>query len=195
LIKRKARRKRKEESHIHIVETEKQETKNMATDKIRTISNIVPGIFLLVVIGTFIACDSERVYEDYHTIDNSSWHQDSLLTFDVDIKDLSATHNILFNVRNSGTYRYNNLWLFIFKHKPDGEIVIDSMELSLANPETGEWYGRGLGDIYDKQYLYKEALSFPDTGRYVFNIQHGMRTDGSYLEGIKDFGLRVEKNK
>jgi gliding motility-associated lipoprotein GldH len=165
----------------------------MAIIEKRTINSIVPGIFLLILIGTLFACDSGRVYENYHNIKNSSWHEDSLLTFDVDIKDLSSSHNILFNVRNKGSYKYNNLWLFIFIHQPNGEIIIDSLELTLANPVTGEWYGKGLSSLHDNQYPYKENISFPDTGRYIFKIQHGMRTTDGVLEGINDFGLRVEK--
>lgn len=165
----------------------------MAIGKNRILNSLVSGIFLLIMAGAFIACDSGRVFEDYRNIDNSSWHQDSLLTFDVKINDLSASHNILFNVRNKGTYKFNNLWLFITLHQPDGSVVIDSMEVTLADPVTGKWYGKGLGSLYDKQYPYKEGVAFPDTGNYVFDIQHGMRTNDGFLKGINDFGLRIEK--
>ena len=51
--------------------------------------------------------------------------------------------------------------------------------------------GKWNGDIYDNQIPFKRNVKFPAAGKYMFEIQQGMRIDNIPL--IMDVGLRIEK--
>jgi gliding motility-associated lipoprotein GldH len=102
-------------------------------------------------------------------------------------------YNLFLNVRNEGRYAFSNLWLFIKITPPKGNVLNDTIELSLANPE-GKWLGYGLGDLYDMKYPYKQTTFFPSAGYYRFEIRQGMRTENGVLKGIHDFGITLDRS-
>jgi gliding motility-associated lipoprotein GldH len=65
----------------------------------------------------------------------------------------------------------------------------DTVEIMLATPE-GKWMGKGLGDLWDNQILFKRNVTFPEPGEYKFEITHAMRANP--LTGILDGGMRIE---
>lgn len=149
-------------------------------------------ILFLLTIVSFTACDRTRVFESYHEIDGTGWNKDSVVTFKFTIEDTIQGHNLYINLRNKGNYPNSNIWLFLSVDSPDGTTLSDTIEFTLADP-TGKWLGSGLGDLFDNQIIYRSNIYFPQTGAYLFNIQHGMRSE--ILEGIRDIGIRVEKTK
>ncbi|GET32942.1 gliding motility lipoprotein GldH [Prolixibacter bellariivorans] len=153
----------------------------------------VAGLMLLVWAGILYSCSGGAVYDEYHQLTGSKWNKDSVLNFTVNIPDSTTLYNIYFNVRNEGSYPYQNLWLFIKVTPPEGgKLMQDTVELMLAN-EAGKWYGSGIGDLYDKKYPYKHQVYFPNPGDYTFSVRQGMRSKNGILKGIHDFGFRVEK--
>lgn len=155
---------------------------------------IEKGIFrvflFLVVFSIFYSCDHNQVYERNIEINNLAWHKDSVIRFQVDIKDTINPHNIYVNVRNSSRYQMQNLFLFINTSSPNGFVLKDTFECHLAD-ERGKWVGNGWGDIYDNQFIYKRNIRFPVTGIYTFEYVQAMRIEK--LEQISDIGLRIEK--
>lgn len=150
-------------------------------------------ILILFLIGTLaatISCDNKMVYEKYISIPELKWHVDSLINFNVNIPDSTQNHNLYFNIRNSVNYPFRNLWLFISVTPPNGEILTDTVEFTLAAP-NGKWMGKGHGKFRDNQFIYRRNVYFPNPGQYNFQIQHGMRTPE--LNGVSDIGIRVEK--
>ena len=98
--------------------------------------------------------------------------------------------NFYVNVRNADGFPYRDIFLFIKTTSPDGKIYNDTLDCILAD-EQGKWLGDGMGDIYDNQIPFKRNAHFPIKGKYVFEIQQGMRTDNLPL--IMDVGIRIEK--
>ena len=145
--------------------------------------------FSLIILG-IVSCDRKRVFESYQTIGQKGWNKDSVMVFNVALKDTTRNHNLYVNIRNSGTYPYSNLWLFLTIGSPDGKFRTDTVEFSLAEP-SGRWKGSGIGDLHDNQILYKSSIYFPHKGKYTFRIKQGMRDN--VLQGIRDIGLRIEK--
>ena len=139
-----------------------------------------------------VACDSNRVFEEYKTIDPAGWHKDSVASFTVEIQDVEPGHNLYMNIRNQGNYPNSNLWLFLEVQSPDGQTLTDTVEYILAE-KTGKWTGSGIGDLFDNQFLYQQNVRFEQAGEYRFLIRQGMRA--IQLKGIHDIGLRVEKQK
>ena len=138
----------------------------------------------------FPGCDSKRVYEKNIELANGSWNKDSVLIFQIEVKDTISEHNLLLNVRNYGSYKYSNLFLFVRAISPKGSMIRDRIECTLAE-KSGKWIGDGSGGLYHLQQLYKDSVRFPYPGIYTFEIQHGMREDN--LEDIADIGFRLEK--
>lgn len=138
----------------------------------------------------FSACDSNRVYEKNTELPNYVWDKNKKLRFDVNIQDSVSLHSVYINVRNASSYQYSNLFLFVLTRSPKGDILKDTVELTLAN-EKGQWLGEGLGDIWDIQIPYKTNIRFPVKGIYTFQLEQAMRHEK--LPFIMDAGIRVER--
>ena len=147
--------------------------------------------FLAILISlTFLSCNSNDVFLSYKAIPLKGWGKDSLLTFDVAIKDTNATYNLYINVRNRGEYPYQNLWFFLSKKTPDNVLSKDSIECYLAD-KRGKWLGTGIGSVLEMPVLYQQKVKFNKAGIYQYKIAHGMRD--SVLIGLNDIGFLVEK--
>jgi len=155
--------------------------------RIKQIFIYIAGIFLITGI---VSCDRKRVFEAYKTLNDNGWNKDSVVIFDVALSDTIKNHNLYVNIRNKGTYPYSNLWLFLSVGSPDGKMITDTVEFSLAEA-SGRWKGSGIGDLHDNQILYKSSVYFPHKGNYTFHIKQGMRDN--VLPGIRDIGIRIEK--
>jgi gliding motility-associated lipoprotein GldH len=158
--------------------------------KFRTIK--VSGL-LFIGFLLLLSCNRKSVFSDYHALKGSKWHQDSVLRFDMTVPDSTKLYNLFLNVRNEGRYPYSNLWLFVKIIPPKGQVLNDTIELSLAGPD-GKWFGYGLGDLYDMKYPYKQTTFFPSAGYYRFEVRQGMRTEDSVLRGIHDFGITLDRS-
>ncbi|RUT77998.1 gliding motility lipoprotein GldH [Ancylomarina longa] len=147
--------------------------------------------FFLILIGLGVtSCDFNRVYEQYEDIPNYQWEQKNILRFEVNIKDTIQANNIFLNIRNTGSYEYSNIWVFVKKITPDGKTENKKIELQLAD-EKGKWYGSGFGDIFDLQVPFQQNVIFPHSGKYVFEITQGMWPQK--LNGVVNVGIRIEK--
>lgn len=147
---------------------------------------------ILLCILFFSSCDNSRIFEENKSIPEAGWDTSNVLKFAVEIKDPSTPANFYVNVRNADGYPYNNLFLFIKTKFPNGKQSNDTLECLLAD-ENGKWLGKGIGDIYDNQILFKKNVRFPLSGTYSFEIAQGMRIAKVPL--IMDVGLRIEKSE
>ncbi len=152
--------------------------------------------FGLVVLGIIFlfssSCDKNRIFEANVEIPDQSWNKDKAVVFSPFIEDTLSTQNVFVNVRNTSSYPYNNLFLFITTTSPSGQWISDTLELPLAD-ERGRWLGSGLGDIFFSRKVFKQKIRFPMEGAYTFEIRQGMRSED--LKGIRDVGIRIEKSE
>ena len=156
-------------------------------------NNYLFPLFVLVLLTTFMtSCNKKAVVEDYRSLKNAAWNQDTALVFDINIPDPKKVYDLSFTVRNEGRYAYSNLWIFVTITPPSGKELSDTIELTLSKP-SGEWLGSGLGDLYDRKYPYKKTIFFPEIGKYTISVRQGMRTQNGILTGIHDFGISLEK--
>jgi gliding motility-associated lipoprotein GldH len=151
-----------------------------------------PFLIGMVIMISFFSCNLKVVSEDYRSLPDSQWHQDSVKVFGFDIPDSTKLYNLSFTVRNEGRYPYSNLFLFVTVDPPHGKVLQDTVELTLAD-NYGKWLGSGLGDLYERKYPYKQNVFFPEKGKYTIKVRQGMRTDDQILKGIHDFGICLEK--
>ena len=151
------------------------------------------SLFLAILISImFVSCVKNDVFLSYKTIPLQGWSKDSLVTFDVAIKDTTVAYNLYVNVRNRGEYPYQNLWIFLSKKTPASMLSKDSIECYLAD-NRGKWLGTGIGSVMEMSVLYQQNVRFSKAGIYQYKIAHGMRD--SVLSGLNDIGFQVEKVK
>ncbi|OIQ31100.1 MAG: gliding motility lipoprotein GldH [Bacteroidetes bacterium MedPE-SWsnd-G2] len=155
------------------------------------------GVLLLILVC--FACDSNRVFDAYKSVPDK-WHKDSIISFKVSPPDSIKPYNLFVNLRNTNDYKYSNLFLIVEMDYPNGKVVKDTLEYTMAAP-NGELLGEGFTDVKENKLWFKGYNSpfvFNESGEYTVNIQHAMRENGKvkgveYLDGITDIGFRIEQ--
>ena len=144
---------------------------------------------LLLMISGIISCSHNEVYFEYHSFANSEWNRNDEAVFQVNIEDNLQPYNLSVELRNSNSYQFSNIWLFVDYRMPDGTSRKDTINAELADA-YGKWYGKGFS-LYNRSITYKTSFLYPDTGIYVYTISQGMRENT--LKGISDIGFKVSK--
>lgn len=148
-------------------------------------------IGLLGALALFASCSEKPYYEEYMTIGADGWHQDSLVTFSVEIEDTSKFFGVLVNIRNNNDYPYSNLYLFRQIESENGVEYSDTASYTLADA-YGKWLGEGVGELKTGTFPYRtHALRFFHPGVYTFTFQQAMRN--KRLKGIEDVGISIFK--
>lgn len=155
-------------------------------------SMILKKIKILLYFTFFISCTSNVYYNEFYSFKKEIWNLDDIKYFNVTIDDTTALYDIYINIRNTGDYPYQNIFLFINVNAPVNYYYSDTFEILLAD-ELGKWYGKGIGNNFSQKVIYKRNVKFPYRGIYRFDIQHGMREEN--LKGISDIGLLLEKKQ
>lgn len=146
------------------------------------------ALFLVLV----VSCNKNVVFSDYTKLPDEGWKAENKLKFDVNIEDNNALYNVFLNVRHADSYPYANLFVFLTTTYPDGKTSVDTLECIFAD-NKGKWVGDGAGDLWDNKIPLKKNMRFPQTGKYTFSFEQGMRSNPLPL--ILDFGMRVEKSE
>lgn len=154
-------------------------------------------LFIFLSSFLLVACDQDRVYDRYESLP-STWHRDSVVSFDLEAPDTVNKYNLFLNLRNNADYRYSNIFLITEIVFPYGKVVTDTLQYEMAKP-SGEWLGTGFGEVKESKLWYKENFQFSEPGTYTVEIEQAMRKRDSVsgieeLEGIMEVGLRVENS-
>ena len=153
---------------------------------------VVLRLFLPLLALVFLsACDESRVYEENVDFTDKKWVVDTVPSFEFEIADPSKPYNIYWNVRNTVSYPYRNLYLTYYIEDTTGRrITTDLHNMLLFEPKTGKPYGSGLGDIFSHQFMALPDYKFDRAGVYRVRLEQYMRTDT--LPEIVSVGMRVE---
>ena len=153
---------------------------------------LILGVFLV-----FISCDSNRVFDEYKSLENNSWPQAEPINFQAEITDTISRNNLYVTIRNNKRYPYSNLFLITNIIFPNGKKIVDTLQYEMAD-KNGKFLGKGISEIKHSKLILKENSIFPISGTYTVSIWQAMRNNGSVnginqLQGITDVGLRIEK--
>jgi gliding motility-associated lipoprotein GldH len=150
---------------------------------------LIKGILLSFTVLLVASCDEGTVKDVFVNIPNSNWSYDRPIKTVVDITDPSKPYTVSINFRHTEDYRYANLWVRVSVIGPSKKKVTERKEFQLAL-QDGEWLGKGSGNLYSYQLVFKEAYKFEAEGKYTFIIEQNMRDNP--LKYVSDVGLRVE---
>jgi gliding motility-associated lipoprotein GldH len=151
-------------------------------------------IFIAILsIFLLISCDDNTILKDNYDIPDAKWLIKDTPTFTFEVKDINASYNIFYNVRNNRNYLYHNLYLTHYLTAPNGKTVHQHLdEMILFDPTTGKPSGEGLGDIYDHKVLAFKDFRFPMKGIYKIKVSQYMRQNP--LLDVISVGFSVEKS-
>jgi gliding motility-associated lipoprotein GldH len=138
-----------------------------------------------------MACSNDTVYDAYIEVPNNKWHYMQQATFNFSVTDTLAWYDMFINVRNTGDYPYQNLYIFTTLKGPNHLAVRDTFNCILAD-KKGNWLGSGIGKTRDLQILYQKQIRFLQSGNYTFVIEQAMRD--TILSGISDIGFTLKKH-
>ncbi|TMM30561.1 gliding motility lipoprotein GldH [Polaribacter aestuariivivens] len=155
-------------------------------------------VFFLILISIFlISCDENTEFNQYKSLENSSWKANENIVFDFMVKDTIQPKNLFINIRNNNKFEFSNLYIITNLKFPNGTEVIDTLQYQMADA-SGRFLGNGFTEIKDNKLFYKEHKIFPFSGDYQLSIKQAMRKNGEvnpipFLKGITDVGLSIEK--
>ena len=121
----------------------------------------------------------------FETLPAEGWHADSLCTFTWAPEDTTDTYQILFHLRHTNAYPYQNLWLFVTRNEGNRS-VCDTLEIYLAD-DRGTWLGNGRNGLISMPVLYDDNYRPRDT--LTLSICQGMRD--TMLRGVRDVGVEI----
>lgn len=147
---------------------------------------------LILLAFQLTSCDANRVFEKNVELPQKMWLADSTVHFEFTLASSKKRYNLYYNIRNTRSYPFQNIYVRYHLHDTLGNEVGKSLiNQDLFDPKTGRPYGSGIGDVFDHQFLILENYKFDRVGVYQFNLQHYMRPDT--LQEIVSVGLRLEE--
>ncbi|AUC85561.1 gliding motility lipoprotein GldH [Polaribacter sp. ALD11] len=153
-------------------------------------------VLLLVSIVMF-SCDDVSEFNQYKTLENSSWQSGEKVAFSFEVKDTVLPKNLFINLRNNSDYEFSNLYIITELKFPNNSLVIDTLQYEMTDA-SGVFLGDGFSEVKENKLFYKEHKVFPVSGVYSLNIRQAMRKNGEVnaiesLNGIQDVGFSIEK--
>jgi len=152
------------------------------------------GLSLLILtLSLFIisGCDNQNVYNGKKSFSEKYWVFNDPAEFEFEIQEPERSYNLLFNIRNTSKYQFQNIYLQYYLEDSTGMLISKELKnIQLFNPITGIPLGKGLGDIFDIEKAFLEGYSFKNPGKYKLRIDQFMRQDT--LPEVLSVGLRVE---
>lgn len=149
----------------------------------------VPLIILLAVL-VCSSCDRNMVFDEFQRIEEGVWGWDDPVGFTFHMDDTVGLHDFLVQLRHSTEYPLSNLYMFVHIAGPSGQAMTDTINFILAE-KSGEWIGKGVGNIREIGYLYRKNTVFPDTGSYTIFIEQAMRLPEV---PVSEVGVRIRKS-
>jgi gliding motility-associated lipoprotein GldH len=147
-------------------------------------------LLLIIISALFTSCSKNKVFEKFIKLDNYKWKRDNLITFNVDIKDVSSNYDVTLALRHTTYYAFANIKVNITVTFPSGEMRTKDYNIFIRNPD-GSFKGDGVGDLWDITSPVFTDITFPDVGIYKFEVQNVMPI--MELPDIMDVGLVVRK--
>jgi gliding motility-associated lipoprotein GldH len=153
-------------------------------------TRITTGFIILTAMWLLSGCTPGTVFQQSEALPAEGWPMEQAVGFEVEVTDTLHLHELYLEVRNTTSYGYSNLYLFMDIAFPGNHLLRDTIECRLAE-RSGRWTGKGFGRIKTNEFLFRDDVWFPDSGTYSFSIRQGMREET--LEGITDIGIRIKR--
>lgn len=133
------------------------------------------GLLLFILTMTQVSCDKNMVYDTFLRTGDNTWEWDEPLDFRFTMEDTVQYHDILLQLRHTTDYPMSNIYMFVRVEGPSGQALTDTVNLVLAK-KSGEWIGKGIGQVRTIAYMYRKNTIFPTPGEYRISLEQAMRS-------------------
>lgn len=141
----------------------------------------------------FIACQNNKTQYNYYVFEDEKWNSDSIVSFNFDNIDTTASYDIYLKIRHSVDYRFQNLFLFSNINNQK-----DTIEIFLSQ-KNGKWNGKGFGDIKEIDVLISKEAIFENFDEANYSFEQAMRYNDLEkiieLDGLFAIGLAMKRNE
>ncbi|MFP5079213.1 gliding motility lipoprotein GldH [Pedobacter sp. JCM 36344] len=143
-----------------------------------------------VFILFFCGCDTNNLVDNNLSMPSHNWGYDRKIKAVIDVADPAQPFNVYFKLRNTGNYRYSNI--FVLLHISGGGMKKQTRRFEYKLAETdGQWTGSGSGNLFTSRVSMITGYKFPNKGKYLLEIEQNMRDNP--LHEISDAGIEISK--
>lgn len=146
----------------------------------------------LIISALCIACENGTLASGEFEMPNNEWVKGDVKSIVINAPDTTQAYQLDIDVKHSEAYGYQNLYVKTITIFPSGKEVSSITSLELANPD-GSWSGKCSGKSCSLSLPLQQGFSFPETGKYTWQIEPYMRTDT--VNGIMSIGIECKKMK
>lgn len=146
----------------------------------------------LVCILVLASCSRAKVFEKYTDIKGNVWNRFEVVTFDVNIEDISAAYDFYVAFRHMDQFPLDNIVIQFNFETPSGEARYSKQKIVLKDT-SGKWLGNGMGDLWDVEQLVRPGYKFTEPGICKVEVSSAMQN--ADLPGIMQVGLIVRKSR
>lgn len=151
-------------------------------------SSFIGRYYIFLLAGVILACNTDRIYEDYQGMENLRWDVADTVSFDfvpANSEKVLATIGIRYN----DEYEYHNLYVKFLVSDSLGIPLQDSLiNIALFDSKTGKPLGEGFGNVFTKY----DTLPFGELRENRFTrIQFLQYMRKDEVQGIEAVGLKL----
>ena len=143
------------------------------------------------LVGFGVSCTSSPLYEKRVELPGVWTYADSL-GFEFEVVDTTARYDLVMTLAHSPEFANENLYTLIRTTYPDGRVVSDQVNLSLADT-YGNWHGACSGETCTLDIELQRGARFDESGSYRLSVHQYSRIDS--LAGVSGVGLRVSPSE
>lgn len=148
-------------------------------------------LILLLLIAGSIACNSNRIYEEYNRdFSTLQWEKNKKIEFTPEIRETQFNYKLSLVFRHVYGFQFRDMSVRITETTPSGKITSKEYSLHVMNNDS-HYLAECLGDICDLESVLENNTKFSEAGRYTYTIEHTMPLE--VLPDVMEVGLVIEK--
>lgn len=146
---------------------------------------VLGGWLLLVSCG-----GPETVFEQTSELGPAGWAYTDSIDFTFPVTDTTAKYDLVLSINHGKTFAYQNFYVWLATHLPDGTVKQQRLSLQLAD-NFGEWYGECSGESCTTEIALQSGTRFTETGEHHLVVTQYSREEP--LKDIGEVGFRIVK--
>ncbi len=149
-------------------------------------------IAVLGLLGSLLltACGPEVLFQEEKHLGSGGWEFADSISYAFPVSDTSGKYDLVLSVHHSADFFYQNFYVRLATHLPDGQVLVQPLSLQLAN-NFGDWYGACSGGTCTTDISLQKRTRFTAPGDYRLVVTQFSREDP--LPGITGIGFRAVK--
>ena len=148
------------------------------------------ALALGILVSVLNSCNSNRLYEKYHGLENYSWPVSDTLNFQINEKTDQSVLSTL-RIKYNDSYDYYNIYIrYLLKDSLNNTLDNELLDITLFDPKTGKPLGSGYGNSFTEIDTLPLNSLTPKGAITIQLIQYMRSSD---LKGIESVGIKLEK--